>query len=181
MPIYGYNPYSCSDHIQLGGHGPMTNARIQLMRHAEKSADPMDPHLSSDGYARAGKLAEYIPATFGVPQYLFATSISKHSVRPIETIEPLSAKIGVPIDSTYADQDYGALATQLFSDPRFANESSLILICWHHGNIPSMAHALRASAGSYPDPWDAQVFNQILVLSYSGDDAPQVATVTEPF
>jgi broad specificity phosphatase PhoE len=159
----------------------MTNTRILLMRHAEKSADPMDPHLSPDGYARAVKLADYIPSTLGVPKFLFAASISKHSVRPIETIKPLSAKIGVPIDSTYADQDYGALATQLLSDQRFANASSLILVCWHHGNIPSMAHALRANAGSYPDPWDAQVFNQILVLSYSSDDAPQVTTLTEPF
>ena len=159
----------------------MTNARILLMRHAEKSADPMDPHLSPDGYARAAKLAEYIPATLGVPQFLFATSISKHSVRPIETIEPLSATIGVPINSTYADQDYGALASQLLSEQRFADASSLIVVCWHHGNLPSMAHALRANAGSYPDPWDAKVFNQILVLSFTGDDAPQVTTLTEPF
>src|ERR1700736_6504455 len=98
----------------------MTNARILLMRHAEKSADPMDPHLSPDGYARAAKPAEYIPGTLGVPQFVFATSISKQSVRPIETLEPLAAKIGVPIDSTYADQDYGALASQLLSDQRFA-------------------------------------------------------------
>src|SRR5664279_3361566 len=31
---------------------PMTSARILLMRHAEKTGDPMDPHLSQDGYAR---------------------------------------------------------------------------------------------------------------------------------
>jgi phosphohistidine phosphatase SixA len=159
----------------------MTNARILLMRHAEKSADPMDPHLSSDGYARAVKLAEYIPDTLGVPQFLFATSISKHSARPVETIEPLSAKIGVPIEATYAEQDYGALASQLLSAQGFLDASSLIVVCWHHGNIPSMAHALRANPGSYPDPWDAQVFNQILVLTYSGDDAPEVTTLTEPF
>jgi hypothetical protein len=141
----------------------------------------MDPHLSSDGYARAAKLAEYIPGTLGVPRFLFATSISKHSVRPIETIDPLSARIGVPIDETYADQDYGALASQLLSDQRFADANSLIVVCWHHGNIPSMAQALRANPGSYPDPWDPQVFNQILVLSFAGDDAPQVTTLTEPF
>jgi hypothetical protein len=151
------------------------------MRHAEKSADPMDPHLSSDGYARAAKLDEYIPRTLGVPQFLYATSISKHSARPIETIEPLSAKIGVPIDATYADQDYGALASQLLSAPGFLDAGTLIVVCWHRGNIPSMALALRANAGSYPDPWDAQVFNQILVLSYSGEDAPQITILTEPF
>jgi len=48
----------------------MTNARILLMRHAEKTGDPMDPHLSQDGCARAAKLADFIPATFGIPQFL---------------------------------------------------------------------------------------------------------------
>jgi broad specificity phosphatase PhoE len=159
----------------------MTNARILLMRHAEKSGDPMDPHLSPEGYARAAKLADYIPATFGIPQFLFATSISKHSMRPIETIQPLSAKIGVAIDPTYADQDYGALASQLLSDPRYGNAGALIVVCWHHGNIPSMARALRATPGSYPDPWDSHVFNQILAFTYAGGGEPQVTTMTEPF
>jgi broad specificity phosphatase PhoE len=159
----------------------MTNARILLMRHAEKTGDPMDPHLSQDGSARAAKLADYIPVTFGTPRFLIATSISKHSMRPIETIKPLSQKIGVPIDATFADQDYGALVSQLFSEPRYADAGTLILVCWHHGNIPSMMHALRAKPGDYPDPWDAHVFNQILDLTYAGDGEPEVTTVTEPF
>jgi phosphohistidine phosphatase SixA len=159
----------------------VTNARILLMRHAEKTGDPMDPHLSQDGSKRAAKLADYIPATFGVPQFLIATSISKHSMRPIETIEPLSAKIGVRVDSTYADQDYGALAGQLLSEPRYAEAGTVIVVCWHHGNIPSMARALGAKPGSYPDPWDANVFNQILILKYSGGSEPEVTTLTEPF
>ena len=159
----------------------MTNARILLMRHAEKTGDPMDPHLSQDGYARAAKLADFIPATFGIPQFLIATSISKHSVRPIETLEPLSTKIGVSVDAQYADQDYSALASQLLSEPRYADPGTLIVVCWHHGNIPSMAHALRAKFGSYPNPWDADVFNQILVLSYMDDAEPKITTLTEPF
>jgi hypothetical protein len=44
-----------------------------------------------------------------------------------------------------------------------------------------MAHALRAKLGSYSDPWDAHVFNQILVLSYLGDGEPKITTLTEPF
>jgi hypothetical protein len=159
----------------------MTNARILLMRHAEKTGDPTDPHLSQEGYARAANLAVYIPATFGVPQFLIATSISKHSIRPIETIDPLSAKIGVPVDATYADQDYSALASQLLTDPRYGGPGILIVVCWHHGNIPSMMKELRAKPGDYPDPWDAQVFNQILVLTYADDGEPEVTTSTEPF
>ncbi len=159
----------------------MTNARILLMRHAEKTGDPMDPHLSPEGYARAAKLADYIPTTFGIPQFLIATSVSKHSNRPIETIEPLSAKIGVPVDATYADQDYGALATQLLSEPRYADAGTLIVVCWHHDNLSLLAHALGAKLGSYPDPWDANVFNQILVLNYSAEGEPEVTTLSEPF
>ena len=159
----------------------MTNARILLMRHAEKTGDPMDPHLSQDGCARAAKLADFIPATFGIPQFLIATSISKHSVRPIETLEPLSTKIGVSVDAPYADQDYSALASQLLFEPRYADAGTLIVVCWHHGNIPSMAHALRAKLGSYPNPWDADVFNQILVLNYMDDAEPKITTLTEPF
>jgi phosphohistidine phosphatase SixA len=159
----------------------MTNSRILLMRHAEKSGDPMDPHLSQDGYARATKLADFIPATFGIPQFLIATSISEHSVRPIETLEPLSTKIGVSVEATYADRDYSALVSQLLSEPRYADAGALIVVCWHHGNIPPMAHALRAKLGSYPDPWDADVFNQILVLSYLDDGEPKITTLTEPF
>lgn len=39
--------------------------------------------------------------------FIFATSISKHSARPYETVKPLSNATGIPIDAIYADQDYG--------------------------------------------------------------------------
>ena len=157
----------------------MTNARILLMRHAEKTGDPTDPHLSQDGYARADRLADYIPATFGQPQFIIASSISKGSVRSIETMKPLSDRFGVPTDATHAAQDYGALASQLLSDPRYAG--TLIVISWHHANIPSLAQALGAKPGSYPDPWDPQVFNLILDLTYVDDTEPDVKTLIEPF
>src|SRR5260370_42606508 len=76
------------------------------MRHAEKPADDIDPGLSPEGAARAKKLATYIPQTFGSIGVLFASAPSKHSIRPIATITPLSAAIGVPINKRTADQDY---------------------------------------------------------------------------
>jgi broad specificity phosphatase PhoE len=157
----------------------MDAGRILLMRHAEKSDDPLDPDLSPAGHRRAEQLASFIPARFGTPDFLFATAESKHSRRPIETITPLSQSCGVPIDSSFADQDYAALAHELTKKNHI--EGKLILVCWHHGNIPSLAYALGAKNSDYPDPWPADVFNLILKFKFAGGDRPSVEQLTEPF
>jgi phosphohistidine phosphatase SixA len=157
----------------------MAPSLVLLMRHAEKPADPNDSHLSNEGIMRAEKLAAYIPETFGDSQLLFASTISKHSARPYETLKPLSKRLGVPIDATYADQDYAALATELLVDNRYAGQR--IAIAWHHGHIPAFANALGAPKGQYPDPWDPLVFTLILKFEWPGANRPVVTMVTEPF
>jgi hypothetical protein len=84
----------------------------------------------------------------------------------------------VPIDSTFADQDYGALAQALLAAPGYAGKR--IVVCWHHGNIPSLMHALGCAAGGYADPWPGDVFNRILKLE-PANGAVAVTTITEPF
>ena len=148
------------------------------MRHAEKPSDPKDPNLSDAGFCRARGLATYIPKEFGDPQWLFASAVSKHSARPFETIKPLSMAVGIPIEATYADQDYEALAADLLSEARYAG--GYAVIAWHHGHIPSFAHALGARKGDYPDPWDPDTFDLILRFVWSADRHPAVTTITEP-
>jgi phosphohistidine phosphatase SixA len=155
----------------------MDQGQVLLMRHAEKPADPLDPDLSPDGQQRAEKLVNYIPKTFGKPAFLFASAASKHSRRPIETITPLAQSCGLQIDTSFADQDYEALAYELTKKPY---DNNLILVCWHHGNIPPLAHALNARHGDYPNPWDPTVFNLILNFKFSGGK-PKVQEITEPF
>jgi broad specificity phosphatase PhoE len=158
----------------------MTNASgtcILVMRHAEKNQDPDDPNLSAAGYLRAKQLATFIPERFGPPKFIFATAVSKHSARPLETVQPLASAIGVTIDQSFADQDYGALAKQITHDPRYTGR--LTLVCWHHGNIPNLCRSLGAPSGEYPDPWNPTVFNLILCLTRS--DQVSVTQVTEPF
>lgn len=157
----------------------MSPQQILLMRHAEKPDDPTDPGLSEQGIARAKQLADYIPNNFGQPDFIFAAALSKHSARSYETVKPLSLKIGITIDATNADQDYSALASKLLSDSRYSQKR--IVICWHHGNIPFLAHALMAKAGDYPDPWNPAVFNLMLHFEYASEIAPTVVSVTEPF
>ena len=157
----------------------MNGTRILLLRHGEKTGAINDVHLSQEGYARAVKLADYIPATFGQPQFLIATAPSAHSIRPIETITPLSQKTGVPVVAQYADKYFEPLSAQLLMDPAFSG--ALVVLCRHHGQIPNLAASLRAPPGSYPAPWDDNVFNLILDMRYGADGVPQVTTVTQPF
>jgi hypothetical protein len=58
--------------------------------------------------------------------------------------------------ATIADQDYGFLANELLSDAKYAEKA--VVVCWHHGNIPSLMHALGAKDGDYPDPWNRNIF-----------------------
>jgi phosphohistidine phosphatase SixA len=172
-----YKTFLGCSRVFAGGDG-MDSGTILVMRHAEKPEDPLDPDLAPAGHKRAEKLADYIPQTFGRPDFIFVSAISKHSHRPCETVKPLSKLCGVPVDAEFADQDYPALAHEILTAPRF--EGKQVLICWHHGNIPSLAHALGAKHGDYPDPWPRDVFNLILKLSYRVGK-PQLRPVTEPF
>lgn len=47
---------------------------VLVMRHAEKSPDLNDPHLTAAGEQRAKSLATYIPEQFGKPDFIFATA-----------------------------------------------------------------------------------------------------------
>jgi hypothetical protein len=156
----------------------MPPAKVVVMRHAEKLADPDDPNLSVPGQARAVALVAWYPATFGRPDFIFATAISKHSERPIQTVQPLAQNLGIPLNATFSDQDYGALAKLLLGDPF---DGKTILVCWHHGNIPGLLRGLGAAPGSYPNPWDFTVFNLILTVNFLGGNPPAVAEITEPF
>jgi hypothetical protein len=54
---------------------------------------------------------------------------------------------GLRIDESFADQDYGALAQELRTNAKY--NGALIVVCWHHGNIPNMMHALKSNSGNY--------------------------------
>jgi phosphohistidine phosphatase SixA len=151
---------------------------IMVMRHAEKPADPSDPNLTAAGKARAKRLATYIPEEFGKPDFIFAAAISTHSARPYQTVRPLSKREKVGIDAKIADNDYGVLAQRLLTKKKYAGKS--IVVCWHHGNIPSLLRVLGAPKGQYPNPWDHTVFDLILRLEFPDGNA-KVRKVREPF
>jgi hypothetical protein len=149
--------------------------QVIIIRHGEKPGDPAtdnegdDINLSSRGYERAGALSAYIPATFGKPDFLFATQASKRSNRPVETITPLSQELNLEIDSKHADDDFQKVADDILQNSKYAGK--LVLICWHHGKIPDLTTAL---GGNPPvSPWPGDIFDRVWQIDYpQGTDKP---------
>ena len=157
----------------------MTPKQILLFRHAEKPSLKNDPGLSASGVQRAQQLVTYIPSQFGKPDFIFATAQGKSSNRPYLTVEPLANALNMKIHNKIADNDFNKLATELLTQPTYFGK--LVVVCWHHGNIPNLANSLSAPIGSYPDPWKGSVFNLILNIVYDESGNASLTQVVEPF
>jgi hypothetical protein len=123
-----------------------------VIRHAEKP-EGMDGGVNVTGtksahdlivrgWQRAGALTVLFGPTFGplqntaldTPQFLFASNDSSH--RPIDTITPLSMKLGVEIDTSF---DEGGEAEVVAAAKQC---DGVVLIAWQHGKIPTIAAAI---------------------------------------
>ncbi|MGQ0456910.1 MAG: SixA phosphatase family protein [Hyphomicrobium sp.] len=154
-------------------------SRILLTRHAKKTGDPDDIHLSAAGRKRADRLATYIPETFGRPDFIVAAARSRRSIRSIETMEPLAVALGKDVRHDIEDKDFPELVETLRTDPAY--RGALVVVCWHHGKLPDIAAQLGAPDGSYPPDWPDETFNMILDLDYRRGAPPEVKQIIEPF
>jgi broad specificity phosphatase PhoE len=148
------------------------------MRHAEKTGDKSDRHLSPPGQQRAAKLASYIPQQFGRPDVLIAAKNSDRSRRPRETLEPLADALGLKIMAAIDDDEVDALIDYLSTD---AIVGKFGVISWRHSDIPAVMAALGAPSGSYPEPWPEADFSRIIEISYADGVGPRVREILEPF
>lgn len=166
-------PYSASPFPP--GTGP---ARLVVLRHAEKTGDKRDPHLSPAGRVRAERLVEYIPATFGQPNFLIAARSSKRSRRPVATLEPLAAALGLEVRAKIDDDDVDDLIRMLRDKPRF--RGLLGVISWRHSELPTLIDALGAAAGTFPASWDENDYTTIIEISYGSTGEVQARRLRMP-
>jgi hypothetical protein len=145
-------------------------ATVLLIRHAEKLTDGR-PDLSPVGFERAKMLPELFggsaaPHNLPRPDFLFATHVSKSSNRPVETITPLSAALGLAISHEIDDKDFATLAAELLSGKY---SGKVMLVAWHHGSLPGLARAL----GAVPpyDPWPDTQFDRVWRIDYRDGNA----------
>jgi hypothetical protein len=136
---------------------------VMLIRHAEKPADDTSPDLSAEGQKRAEAIPELFkksdtrPEPLPTPDFIFATKNSKNSHRPLETVTPLAKSLKLTVNSDFADDDVAEVAQELFKNPMYSGK--IVLVCWHHGKLPKLAHKLKADDA--PETWDGKVFDRV--------------------
>lgn len=153
---------------------------ILVMRHAEKPEDPGNPNLSPEGYACANRLVTYIPETFGKPNVIIAAANSPESQRPVQTVTPLANQFGLTPQAPYTDHQFADAAQMMLKGTGY-NDQPMIVCCWHHERIPDLMDALGCEEGSYPNPWDENVFNLILKVGIHAAGTIKVDRIWEPF
>ena len=133
--------------------------------------------LASTGNQETGA---YAPVTiqgnaprFAMPAFVFATKASSNSNRPIETVSALVAAFQPTFNGSYSDKDYGTVANLIRTGS--AHVGAVVLICWHHGNIPNLAIALGIKQ---PPAFPGSVFDRVWQLTFTGgipflQDLPQ--------
>jgi hypothetical protein len=144
---------------------------ILVMRHAEKPKDPVDPTerkdpgLTPEGVAHAERLVSYIHGILKAPpDFIFAAEDSDSSWRPRLTVTPLKdASPKAVFDDKIKDDDFPKLVARLLGEDC---ADKLVVVCWHHGNIPGIMEKLGADRGYYAKPWPDKVFNLVMKVEY---------------
>ncbi len=135
--------------------------RIVIIRHAEKPVS-RKPHLALRGEMRAIGLAKLLPKIV-TPDFVFASTSTKHSARPYQTIRPAADRMGLNVSTVYADKDTKKIARDL-KKKRYSGKT--ILFCWHHGQIPKLIREL----GHPPpyDQWPEELYDRIINIEAGG-------------
>jgi broad specificity phosphatase PhoE len=150
---------------------------ILIIRHAEKTGEKGDIHLSKKGVERAAALHQLFektkerPDPFPVPEFIFAASNSTSSERPRETVAPLAKRLKLSIDHAYLSNRTGEklkgsdrpqLGDEILRTPKYARKT--ILISWRHGAIPELAALLGAKDA--PTKWDDHCFDRVWQITF---------------
>src|SRR2546429_8443472 len=146
------------------------NSVILIIRHAE---DPANGHgLSARGEERAEAYKNYflnftVDSKAREPNAVVVAADSKQSHRPRLTVEPFAKAAKLPIDKRFANNQ----SIELAADLRANHQGKVILICWRHGNIPALLHALGAKPEDLlpRGKWPNSVYDWVILLNYDQD------------
>ncbi len=152
----------------VGQVSPLSDVTILIIRHAEKPEFGLG--LSPEGEARARAYVHYFQdLQFDSkplrPEYIVAADDSEHSQRSRLTVGPLAKALGLKPDLRFQAKESQVLAHEL----QTTAHGKVILICWHHREIPDLLRALGADPEHLlpHGQWPAQQFGWVLRLKYN--------------
>ncbi len=144
-----------------------TPGMVVILRHGEKP-DPEGVNLSARGRERAQALVEVFKGRAdlnvnGKPVVIYAMGPGgdDDSRRPVETMEPTSRILGIPMVTRYTHLEYAQVAKEVFGNPAY--EGKTVVVCWEHHVIPELAKAFGVE--KVPQ-WHGKVFDQFWLVTY---------------
>jgi hypothetical protein len=174
--------------VMIVRHGEKPSVKYQAPFGTTADGEQDWESLINPGWLRAGGIALLLdprqgwplPAGLATPAKMYASKPSdsadadsdgdkegSKSKRPLETITPLSARLGHPIDLSFGKGDEKQLVDAVLT------QAGPVLISWQHERIPDIANKLVGAnppVGGIPQKWPDTRFDLVWVF-----DAP-VAT-----
>ncbi|MFH9352559.1 hypothetical protein [Kitasatospora sp. NPDC017646] len=149
-------------------------AFVMVIRHGEKpdgSQPGLDENGEHDGKSltrRGWDRAKALPTLFAplaaglrTPARIYAATDQgplAGAHRMCQTVTPLGTKLGLAVDTTYAESQESELAGAALAG------AQPVLICWEHSRIPRIVEALGASGSGVPTSWPDR-FDLVWVFS----------------
>ena len=148
-----------------------------IVRHAEKPVDGAagvradgsanDGSLTVQGWQRAGALVGLFAPHQGAPRAGLATPAriyaaapkTRAAQRPLETVTPLAARLGLSPDVRFAKGDEHLLAADL------AATTGPVLVSWQHEDVHHILARLGTITPAYPRQWPDPRFDLVWVLT----------------
>jgi broad specificity phosphatase PhoE len=155
---------------------------VMIIRHGERpdwthpgvdaSGNPDDASLTTIGWNRARGLVNVLDPAHGSPRpgvgrpkaiYAAGANSSGEGRRTRETVTPLADALGIPVNTSFGKGDEKALVEQVIGQP------GPTLICWQHGEIPTIAADFPSVTPTPPAEWPADRFDVIWLLTKTTD------------
>lgn len=158
--------------------------KIMIIRHGEKPIGTIvaitaegveDPEsLIVQGWQRAGGLVglfdpfnkSFQNSDLATPNKMYAShpksgneshkEYSK-SKRPLETLTPLSQRLGLTIDQNHGAEEFPDMIDKA------RNHEGVVIIAWQHSDIPAMANLLLNNT-SAPQKWPGHRFDVVWIF-----------------
>lgn len=142
---------------------------ILIIRHGEKNQDKNDHTLNALGLERAKRLVGFFtkpkPGIF-TPTAIWASKGKTASMRPLQTVQPLAATLGLPINTVYdfenAESTVGKALAKLHG---------VTLASAEHTAIPGVCKQFKLSKNSpkVPKAWPSAIFSLVWTFTRQSD------------